>query len=124
MGLSEFKEWLINEDQKPQTAALSFWEKALLLFSPSSVRKEALENQTHSRLCSCVRTYREPSWASYVHGIIVHVCEEHAKQFGIHAGPCFSDEFGLDNPPDAYPQLIERCAPLGIDCSRIPEAHF
>ncbi len=34
--------------------------------------------------CHCVMPL---SWASRVHDIVIHVCSEHARQFGIMSGP-------------------------------------
>ncbi len=39
--------------------------------------------------CSCMW---QRSWASSVHDIAFHVCEDHAKRFGIHFGPYWMDE--------------------------------
>jgi len=41
-------------------------------------------------ICSCIR---KPSPASEAHGIEFHVCEEHAKEFGIPAGPHWKEDF-------------------------------
>lgn len=44
------------------------------------------------KTCSCISTLREPSWASAVHNILFHVCDEHAKKFGVPSGPYWEQD--------------------------------
>lgn len=53
-------------------------------------RKKEIENPT-SESCDCITSVLNPSWASAVHDILFHVCETHAKQFGIPLGPYWED---------------------------------
>ncbi|MBU4285088.1 hypothetical protein KKI21_02585 [Patescibacteria group bacterium] len=43
--------------------------------------------------CGCVSSVLNPSWASKMHCILFHVCEKHAKEFGIPDGPYWADHF-------------------------------
>jgi hypothetical protein len=51
-------------------------------------RRDEITKQTpYSCLCT-----QPQSIASGMHDIVLHVCEKHAKQFGIHSGPYWQEE--------------------------------
>ncbi len=56
-------------------------------------REWLLSKEGEKESCTCRTSLTNPSWASSAHEIVIHVCEEHAKKFGIPKGPVWSDEW-------------------------------
>jgi hypothetical protein len=70
--------------------------KEYLQWVEQEMEKSPKARGKHS--CACIASRVNPSWASKTHGVIFHVCGEHANQYTIPQGPYKKDtamEFGL-----------------------------
>lgn len=56
-----------------------------------SVVRELLSAKKKNNIVICGCTFGRSS-AMYMSGIVFYVCEEHAREFGIHAGPYWEEE--------------------------------
>jgi len=83
LGYKKFIEWRKKEIEK----VLAEKRNTPKWLSKTPQWLNNLLGYTNQSYCSCIRSVLNPSWASEVHYILFHVCNEHGAEFGIWPTP-------------------------------------
>ena len=99
MGYPVFLGWRHNaiRDWRNSQVQLATWE-ALPFWKRMCVARPVTRE-----VCACISSVEEPSLASLVHDVRFHVCDRHAKEFGIVDGPYWFDTIALATGNNVIP---------------------